>query len=92
MAMTTSRFAHCTDYKVIVILSKVAKAFCAGADIKEFLNNSYEKELTHWSFGELATTLGSLRKILISGVNGLALGGGLELALYSDILICSEEA
>lgn len=71
-------------------MSKVAKAFCAGADIKEFENNSLEKELTYYSFSDLIK-LGELRKVLICGINGVALGGGLELALFSDILICSEE-
>lgn len=37
-------------------------------------------------------TLTNLKKVLIGGVNGVALGGGLELALFTDILICSEEA
>lgn len=43
------KFQASKDVKVIVILSKVKKAFCAGANIKEFenktsadLNNNYD--------------------------------------------------
>ena len=43
-------------------------------------------------FAQISDCLNNLRKPLISGVNGVALGGGCELSLASDMLVCSEEA
>ena len=67
------------------------KAFCAGADVKDvtpFINAHESREAlprTHWRGLELW-------KPLIAAVNGLALGGGLEIALACDIIIASETA
>jgi enoyl-CoA hydratase/carnithine racemase len=40
--------------KVIIILSKVEKAFCAGANIKDFIGVTYEKELLDYNFREMS--------------------------------------
>lgn len=36
--------------------------------------------------------MSSFKKPIIAAVNGFALGGGFELALFSDIIICSKNA
>ena len=81
-----------SDVKVILFLSKVAKAFCAGANIKEFQGKQAKDFENNDIFKELHDTLYSAKKPIITGVNGVALGGGCELALLSDVAFCSEEA
>ena len=81
-----------SDVKVIVILSKVAKAFCAGADIKEFQGKSSKDFHNNDIFKELHDTLYNAKKPIVSGVNGVALGGGFELALLTDVIFAADKA
>lgn len=69
------------------------KAFCAGADLSEFLTapsptiaRQVRRERDIW---ELFLTL---PQPLIAAVHGYILGSGIEIALYCDIRIASEEA
>ncbi|CAD8057513.1 unnamed protein product [Paramecium sonneborni] len=78
--------------KVLIILSKLNKIFCAGANIKELSDCSYQSQQVSDIFHQIYTVFDSLRKPLIIGVNGAALGGGFELALNGDIIIASEDA
>ena len=81
------------EIRVIVITGAGEKAFIAGADIAEM------KEMTPLEALEFSLngqkTLEAFEnsdKIVISAINGYALGGGLELSMACDVRIASETA
>jgi enoyl-CoA hydratase/carnithine racemase len=81
------------DIRVIIITGAGEKAFCAGADLKERATLSPEQVREFiFTIRNLFTSIEHLGKAVIAGVNGVALGGGTELALASDIRIASENA
>ena len=79
--------------RVIIITGAGEKAFCAGADLKEraTLTPDQVKEFI-FTIRNLFTAIEELNKPVIAAVNGIALGGGTELALASDIRIASSNA
>jgi len=81
------------DIRVVIITGSGERAFCAGADLKEraTLNESQVKEFI-FTIRNLFTAIEQLNKPVIAGVNGIALGGGTELALASDIRIAAASA
>ena len=81
------------DVRVVIIIGAGQKAFCAGADLKEriTLSDVQVKEFI-FTIRNLFTSIEYLNKPVIAAVNGVALGGGTELALAGDIRIASLNA
>lgn len=86
-----------TDERVRAVLVTGAgdRAFCAGADIKEradheVIGTDYfvAQRATH----ELFRNIEEFEKPVVVAINGVALGGGLELALCADIRIAAASA
>jgi len=79
--------------RVVIITASGDRAFCAGADLKEraSLSPMQVKEFI-FTIRNLFTEIEQLNKPVIAGINGVALGGGTELALASDIRIAADTA
>jgi enoyl-CoA hydratase/carnithine racemase len=81
------------EIRVIIITGAGEKAFCAGADLKERISLKPEQVREFiTTIRNLFTTIEYLNKPVIAAINGIALGGGTELALATDIRIASTTA
>jgi enoyl-CoA hydratase len=82
-----------SEVRVAIFKGAGEKAFCAGADLSEFLTAPSPVVARQVRFGRDVWGLFlSVPQPLIAAVQGYALGSGIEIALCCDIRIASEDA
>ena len=84
----------------VIVMTGAGEGYCAGLDLKEGAMLPEWRELgrpasslaVQQMIAALVPRMRTLRPVIISAVNGAASGGGLALALASDIRICTRRA
>ena len=79
----------------VLSITGTAGVFCAGADIAGYVDAAAHtaelREFTHRA-RDLCTRLASSDLLTLAVVDGMALGGGMELALACDLMVCSDSS
>tara|TARA_B100000676_G_C18061409_1_gene838034 strand:+ start:643 stop:1425 length:783 start_codon:yes stop_codon:yes gene_type:complete len=85
-------FRNDPEQRVAIITGGGEKFFCAGWDLKAAADGeAADSDYGVGGFGGMQEMPG-LNKPIIAAVNGMAVGGGFELALSADIILAAEHA
>ena len=76
----------------VAVLCGTGGHFCAGADLKSFVANPGEWQLSEEGDAPLGPTRMLLGKPVIAAVSGYAVAGGMELALWCDLRVVERSA
>ena len=80
------------DVRVVIVTGAGEKSFVAGADIKEMYAMTPTEAFEYMTYAnDTFSKLANLRQPSIAAINGYALGGGMELALSTDIRLGHEK-
>ncbi|MDA5108749.1 enoyl-CoA hydratase [Brevibacillus thermoruber] len=81
------------EIRAVIVTGAGEKAFCSGADLKERRTmTDLQVQLYIRTIRDTFSELERLPKPVIAAINGVALGGGTELALACDLRVMSESA
>jgi enoyl-CoA hydratase len=81
------------EVRVVILTGMGERAFSVGSDLRQRHNMTKEDWLRQrQDFDRTLYTMRQLRKPLLAAVNGIAYGGGSELAQSADFIIASENA
>jgi enoyl-CoA hydratase len=81
--------------RVVIVTGSGDKAFCAGSDISEFHDLMAPGQVIPKKLGrqnEIFNQLDHFPKPTIAAINGLAFGGGVEIAMCCDLIVASENS
>ncbi len=87
------QWINCNQDTTVAVICGEGRAFMAGADIKEYGNQTAKEFISFQEKGkQLYESIENSSKPWIAAVNGFALGGGFEIALSCDLIVASEHA
>lgn len=100
ISMMSKLEQHCSDLennpniKIVLLTAEGKKAFCAGADIREWADIEPDDFARHWvrNGHRVFKRLANLTKPTIAVISAHAFGGGLELAAACDLRVISPKA
>ena len=85
-----------TNIRAVVLCGGIRNAFCTGGDVGQLFGDDMatlgtrDKKKLFWTFQEIYSSIEAYPKPTIAAINGIAIGGGLELALVCDLRVASE--
>jgi enoyl-CoA hydratase/carnithine racemase len=89
----TNAINNDTNVQCLILTGSTSKAFAAGADISEMKDKNFEDVYENDMFAEWQEiSKCSTSTPIIASVSGYCLGGGNELAMMCDIMVCTKNA
>ncbi|MBQ13114.1 MAG: enoyl-CoA hydratase [Gammaproteobacteria bacterium] len=95
LAKILNHYQQDSTVRVIIIKGAGEKAFVAGADISEFdkkRSNQQQRDEYEGVFDQAQTALAEFDKPLIAMIQGFCIGGGLAVAVNTDIRIATDDS